>query len=239
VERKFSLLARIWAPAVKASMANVELADVCKSYARQVVLDRASLSVAPGEFVVVMGRSGSGKSTLLKLVGGLDTPDSGSIRHGGRELGAMNDSERTRFRRQTLGFVFQFFNLIPTLTVAENILFPLALNGYSRADAGQRLQELIDELGLGTSGSRFPEELSGGEQQRVAIARALAHRPSLIVADEPTGNLDLETAEQVMQLLTASCRDRGTTLIMATHSREAASFADRIIEIRQGRLTAR
>lgn len=215
-----------------------ELTDVHKSYSGQVVLNGARLAVERGEFVVVVGRSGSGKSTLLKLIGGLDAPDAGRIIHDGRDLGSMNDFERTRFRRQSLGFVFQFFNLIPTLTVAENVELPLTLNRVGRSEIVERTRRLLDELGLPACADKFPDELSGGEQQRVAIARALVHEPTLVVADEPTGNLDLETAEHVLQLLRRSCRERRTTLIMATHSPEAAVLADRVVEIRKGMLGA-
>lgn len=216
--------------------AQIELSAVTKAYGRQVVLDRADLEVSRAEFLVVMGRSGSGKSTLLKLIGGLDTADAGVIRHEGRNLGAMTDAERTLFRRRGVGFVFQFFNLIPTLNVSENVLLPLALNSTAAALADKRVAELLGELGVEHCARRFPEELSGGEQQRVAIARALAHEPALILADEPTGNLDLESARHVLALLSGSCRERGATLIMATHSVEAAEAADRALRIRDGRL---
>ena len=214
----------------------IELSGVGKAYAGQVVLENADLGVRRGESVAVLGRSGSGKSTLLKLVGGLDTPDSGAVVHGGRDLSRMTDDERTRFRREALGFVFQFFNLIPTLTVGENVALPLALNGFGDAAARARIASLLHDLGLGACEARFPEELSGGEQQRVAIARALAHGPSLILADEPTGNLDVETADQVLALLRETCRASGTTLIVATHSRDVVGIADRIFRIRNGRL---
>jgi len=214
----------------------LRLEGVTKSYGKQTVLAGADLSVEPAEFVVVMGRSGSGKSTLLKLVGGLDTPDAGTIRYADRELGALSESERTRFRRQTVGFVFQFFNLIPTLTVTENVTLPLALNGVAPGKAARRVAALLDELGIASGAGRFPEELSGGEQQRVAIARALAHEPALVLADEPTGNLDTDTARHVLGLLVASCRRANAMLVMATHSGEAAAAADRAFEIRAGRL---
>jgi putative ABC transport system ATP-binding protein len=214
----------------------IELRKVRKSYGERNVLDGADLVVGRGEILAIMGRSGSGKSTLLKLVGGIDIPDDGAVLHGGRDMNLMNDRERTRFRRQSLGFVFQFFNLIPTLTVSENIGLPLALNGFRGAAASGRIQELLDDLGLTECADRFPDELSGGEQQRVAIARALAHKPGLIIADEPTGNLDSETADQVSRLLRDTCRRAGTTLIVATHSTEAASIADRVVRIRSGHI---
>jgi putative ABC transport system ATP-binding protein len=216
----------------------IELDAVCKSYGSQVVLDRAAASIAPGEFVAIVGRSGSGKSTLLKLVGGLISPDSGSIRHGDADLAGMSEAELTRFRRRQLGFVFQFFNLVPTLTAAENVQLPLALNGIARSQALQRAAGLLERLGLSSCADRLPDELSGGEQQRVAIARALAHEPSLVITDEPTGNLDIETADEVLGLLVETCRDHAATLIMATHSRDAAARADRILRIVDGGLEA-
>lgn len=208
------------------------------AYGKHAVLDEASAVIDPGEFVAVIGRSGSGKSTLLKLVGGLSRPDSGSILHGEHELSTMTEQELTRFRRSALGFVFQFFNLVPTLTVSENIALPLALNDVPRAQAGARVQTLLGHLGLRDCGERLPDQLSGGEQQRVAIGRALAHEPGLVITDEPTGNLDLDTADEVLELLVQSCRDHAATLIMATHSRSAAARADRILRIVDGKLVS-
>jgi putative ABC transport system ATP-binding protein len=216
----------------------VELDEVSKSYGAQPILERASLTVARGELVVVVGRSGSGKSTLLRLIGGLESPDRGVVRVDGRDLGTMSESDRALLRRTTLGFVFQFFNLLPTLNVGENVELPLALNDVSPTEARARSRALLDELGLAGCADRFPEELSGGEQQRVAIARALAHEPKLVLADEPTGNLDLETAGHVLELLKSSCRRRNATLVVATHSREVAGHADRVVAIRQGRIEA-
>ena len=217
----------------------IQLNDVCKRYGDQVVLDRASLVIGRGQFVVIIGRSGSGKSTLLRLIGALESPDSGEVCFAGRDIGRMSERERAGLRRQTLGFVFQFFNLIPTLTVAENIQLPLALNELPRAEAARRSTELLCELGLPNCGQRFPEELSGGEQQRVAIARAVAHEPALVLADEPTGNLDLETAGRVLELLQTTCRRRGATLVMATHGQEVAGRADRVLTIRDARVEER
>jgi len=216
----------------------IALDSVCKAYGTQAVLDQASATIEPGEFVVVIGRSGSGKSTLLKLIGGLSSPDSGSIRHGQHDLARMSEAELTLFRRRELGFVFQFFNLVPTLTVSENVELPLALNRVNRINATRRAVSLLERLGLGACADRLPDQLSGGEQQRVAIARALAHEPSLVITDEPTGNLDADTADEVLQLLIESCRDHAATLIMATHSREAASRADRVLQIIHGKLEA-
>ena len=219
--------------------AQIELRDVWKSYDRHSVLQGVSLEIASGEFLMVMGRSGSGKSTLLKLIGGLEKPDRGEIRHGHRELAALSEAERARFRRESLGFVFQFFNLIPTLTVAENVSLPLALNGLARLEIELKTGAMLAELGLADCAGRFPEQLSGGEQQRVAIARALIHAPRLVIADEPTGNLDRDTALQVLAVLEQGCRQRGTTLIVATHSREVAAHADRLLGIEQARIVGR
>ena len=214
----------------------IRLVDVSKAYGSNFVIENISLEVAPGEFLVIVGRSGSGKSTLLNLVGGLDRPSSGEVLVSGRSLTELDELELSHLRRERLGFVFQFFNLIPTLTVAENIRLPLALNNVSKTDAVTRAAGLLDELGLADCGERFPEELSGGEQQRVAIARAVAHEPAIVLADEPTGNLDLETARGVLGLLDETCRRRGATLMMATHSREMVGLADRVLTIRSGRL---
>jgi putative ABC transport system ATP-binding protein len=218
------------------SEGRVELVDVAKAYGSQVVLERASVSIAAGSFVVVVGRSGSGKSTLLRLIGGLESPDSGAVRIGRHEYGLLSESARANLRRSAIGFVFQFFNLIPTLTVAENVELPLALNKTPRVDARRQSMELLATLDVATCADRFPEELSGGEQQRVAIARAVIHQPKLVLADEPTGNLDLETARHVLGLLQSTCRRRGATLLMATHSREVGGLADRVLSIRNGRI---
>ena len=214
----------------------VALRDVVKRYGSTVVLDRASLAIGAAEFVVVVGRSGSGKSTLLRLLGGLESPDEGRVVLEGRDVARLDEPERAKLRRRRLGFVFQFFNLLPTLTVRENVRLPLALNGLDGAQAEARVTELLDELGIPDCGDRFPEELSGGEQQRVAIARAVVHEPALVLADEPTGNLDLDTATRVLELLEQSCRRRGATLVMATHGREVIGRADRVLRIHHGRV---
>ena len=211
---------------------HIRLIGVRKSYGDHVVLEACDLNVRPGQFVVVVGRSGSGKSTLLNLIGGLDRPTDGVVELLGQSLAGLSEDELSRVRCRRLGFVFQFFNLIPTLTVAENVRLPMALNGASRAEGVGRADSLLGELGLDGCGDRFPEELSGGEQQRVAIARALSHRPNIVLADEPTGNLDLETAEEVLALLEQTCRRHKATLIMATHSREVLGTADRVFTIR-------
>jgi len=214
----------------------IELDAVCKAYGSQTVLDHTDARIDRGEFLAVIGRSGSGKSTLLKLIGALSAPDSGSIRHGDNELATMSERELTAFRRRELGFVFQFFNLVPTLSVSENIELPLALNRTGRAESTARIAALLEALGLTHCAHRLPDQLSGGEQQRVAIARALAHAPSLVIADEPTGNLDADTADEVLRLLIDSCRAHTASLIIATHSREAAARADRVLRIVNGKL---
>ena len=211
---------------------HIRLIGVKKTYGAHVVLEECDLNIRPGEFVVVVGRSGSGKSTLLNLIGGLDRPTRGTVELLGQSLTAMSEDQLSRVRCRRLGFVFQFFNLIPTLNAAENVRLPMALNGVSRDDGVRHAGALLAELGLGGCGNRFPEELSGGEQQRVAIARALAHEPSIVLADEPTGNLDLETAEEVLALLEQTCRRHNATLVMATHSREVLGTADRVFTIR-------
>ena len=201
------------------------------------VLKGCSLTVPRGEFTAVVGKSGSGKSTLLNLISGIDRPDEGEITIHGRSLTGMEERDRTLFRRREIGFVFQFFNLIPTLTAAENVSLPLELTGSPRDEARERAGELLERVGLGDRLGTFPDRLSGGEQQRVAIARALVHDPLLVLADEPTGNLDEETGEAVLDLLQSLTRRVGKNLIMVTHSLETASGADRIMELRDGCFT--
>jgi putative ABC transport system ATP-binding protein len=207
-----------------------------KRYGAHEVLRAIDLTVAAGEFVVVVGRSGSGKSTLLNLLGGLDQASSGEVLVLGEALSTLSDQALSQLRRSTIGFVFQAFNLIPTLTVAENIALPLALNRSPRAAAAQRLDEVLNELGIAELKQRFPDELSGGEQQRVAIGRAIVHKPRIVLADEPTGNLDLETAQTVVTALDTACRRYGATLVMATHASEVIGRADRIVVIRNAEL---
>ena len=214
----------------------IELKNVSKRYGRQAVLDGANMTVERGQFVAVMGRSGSGKSTLLRLIGGLEAADEGLVRVDGTDLTALTETERARRRRHGLGFVFQSFNLIPTLTVAENVELPLALNDVAPEQARRSRSELLGDLGLADCADRFPEDISGGEQQRVAIARAVIHEPKLVLADEPTGNLDAETAQHVLELLRRTCRERDATLIVASHSTELAAQADRVLTIRTGRI---
>jgi putative ABC transport system ATP-binding protein len=214
----------------------IELNDVSKRYGQQTVLDGANLRVERGQFLAVMGRSGSGKSTLLRLIGGLEAADAGVVRVDGTDLTALTETERARRRRRGLGFVFQSFNLIPTLTVAENVELPLALNDVAADEVRSRSRELLSELGLAACADRFPEDISGGEQQRAAIARAVIHAPKLVLADEPTGNLDAETARHVLELLQRTCGERNATLLVATHSAELAAQAARIVTIRAGRI---
>ena len=216
--------------------AQIRLTAVSKAYGTHAVLEECNLSIQAGEFAVVVGRSGSGKSTLLNLIGGLDRPTVGAVELLGQSLAGLTEDELSRVRRRRLGFVFQFFNLIPTLTVAENVRLPMALNGASKSEGIRRADLLLGELGLEGCGDRFPEELSGGEQQRVAIARALSHKPDIVLADEPTGNLDIETAEEVLALLEQTCRRHRATLVMATHSREVLGAADRVFTIRAARI---
>jgi putative ABC transport system ATP-binding protein len=202
----------------------------------RVVLDNASADFARGEFIALLGRSGSGKSTLLNLVSGIDRPDAGQVWVGPQELTRLSDHERTLFRRRHIGFVFQFFNLIPTLTVMENVTLPLELNGVAVRDARAAAAPLLDAVGLLDRSSASPDKLSGGEQQRVAIARALAGDPMLVLADEPTGNLDETTGESVLALLDRLTRQAGKILLMVTHSAESAAHADRVFQLHAGKL---
>ena len=221
----------------------VELRQISKSYregeAERVVLRDVSLTIAPGEIVVLLGRSGSGKSTLLNVIAGIDRPTAGAVMVDGTDLTGLDEQARTRFRRRHIGFVFQFFNLIPLLTVEENLLLPLDLNNRADAKGVARARELLERVGLGGRGESYPERLSGGEQQRVAIARALIHDPALILADEPTGNLDAETAASVLDLLDTLVREAGRTVVMVTHGREVVGVADRIFAIHRGSLVER
>jgi putative ABC transport system ATP-binding protein len=218
----------------------VELRGVTKAYreggAERVVLRGVDASIRRGELCVLIGRSGSGKSTLLNLIGAIDVPTAGEIVVDGLPLARASEARRTLFRRHHVGFVFQFFNLIPTLTVDENLRLPLELNGRPRDAARARAGALLDEVGLADRGDAFPEQLSGGEQQRVAVARALVHEPLLVLADEPTGNLDLDTGRQVLDLLDRLTRRAGRTMVMATHSPEVVGLADRTFRLQDGRL---
>ncbi|NPD23980.1 ABC transporter ATP-binding protein [Corallococcus exiguus] len=221
----------------------VELRGVTKSYAEgdsvREVLSGTSLALHRGEFVVLLGRSGSGKSTLLNLISGIDQATHGEILVEGRDLGRMPERDRTLLRRERVGFIFQAFNLLPTLTVEENVRLPLELLGRSSAEASARARELLERVGLGTRANSFPDRLSGGEQQRVAVARALAHAPPLLLADEPTGNLDEETGGQVLDLLEGLTRQGNACALIVTHEPAMAERADRVLTMENGRLVER
>jgi putative ABC transport system ATP-binding protein len=213
------------------------LAKVYRSgSALQVVFRALSFVVESGEIVALLGASGSGKTTLLNLISGIDSPDSGSVCLDGVELTALGEPQRTRLRRRRIGFVFQFFNLIPTLTVAENVALPLELLGERDIPARQRAASLLAEVGLDGLQARYPETLSGGEQQRAAIARALVHRPGLLLADEPTGNLDEDSGARIIDLLSTLARSQDTTMLLVTHSSKVARAADRVLQLRHGRV---
>lgn len=204
-----------------------------------VVLNDVSLDVKRGETVALRGRSGSGKSTLLNLVGGIDVPDRGSVAVAGTDITDLDEHARTLFRRRHIGFVYQSFNLVPTLTVADNVRLVLELNRVARSEAQRRIDHLLEAVGLADRADSYPDVLSGGEQQRVAIARALSHRPTVLLADEPTGNLDDATAGVVLALLDELVRKSGGTMLIATHSESVASMCDRVFELHNGRLEKR
>ena len=216
--------------------------DLTKSYyegdVRRAVLQNAHAEFQSGEITAIIGKSGSGKSTLLNLISGIDVPDRGQVWVEGQNLTTLSDHDRTLFRRARIGFVFQFFNLIPTLTVGENVSLPLELNHIPRRRADEKARALLEAVGLLDRWETFPEKLSGGEQQRVALARALVHDPLLILADEPIGNLDEETGAQMMSLLARLTHEQNGTLLMVTHSLEAASYADRVLRLSHGQLVA-
>lgn len=193
-----------------------------------------SLDIARGEFAVIMGPSGSGKSTLLHLIGGLDRPTEGEVLVDGKIISQMADDAVTLFRRARIGLVFQFFNLLPTLTALENVMLPLILDGRADSKSRLRAEALLKRVGLQSRRDHLPEELSGGEMQRLAIARALAFAPPIVLADEPTGNLDSRNGEEVLQLLLQISREEGCTVVMVTHNREAAGYGDRVICLRDG-----
>jgi len=215
----------------------LEVVDVKKSFEQGTedvsVLQSVSISVGRGEIVSITGKSGSGKTTLLDIMGGIQTPDHGSVSIAEVELTSLSEKERTRFRKEHIGMVFQFFNLIPTLTARENIMLPLELN--KRTD-WERVDRLMDELGISHRSDAFPRTLSGGEQQRVAIARALVHSPSVILADEPTGNLDHDHSQRVLEAFRSLCKEQNVALLMGTHADECASISDRVFRIREGTL---
>ena len=206
----------------------LQIRQLGKRYGEAAVFSNVSLDVAPGEFVAIVGESGVGKSTLLNCMAGLDSWDEGTVTFNGEDLGRMNDDQRALLRRRHVGFVFQAFHVLPHLDVAQNVALPLLLLGEPD-DA--RVQALLDAVGLGGLGQRLPQQLSGGQLQRVAIARALVHRPALLLADEPTGNLDPTTAARVMDALVAQTRQHGASLVLVTHSEAAAARADRVLHL--------
>lgn len=219
---------------------HIRLVEVSKAYSQaeapRLVLERASAAFDYGQFVAIRGRSGSGKTTLLNLLAGLDSADEGQIWINGTDVAALAEPERTLFRRQHLGMVFQFFNLIPTLTVLENVVLPAELAGNRSAELAPHALDLLERVGLADRRHESPDRLSGGEQQRVAIARALVQSPAIVIADEPTGNLDRTSGASVLDLLESVTRQAGRTLLVATHSREIARRADRVVTIRQGQI---
>ena len=195
-----------------------------------------SLAVEEGEFLVVMGPSGSGKSTLLHLLGAVDQPSSGEVNLDGQRLADLSDREATLLRRRRVGLVFQFFNLLPTLTAEENIALPLLIDGQQLRDHQERIDQLLDLVGLSERRSHMPDQLSGGEQQRVAIARAMVTEPAILLADEPTGNLDTRIGDEILELLRRACDQRGQTIVMVTHDARAASHGDRILFLKDGQV---
>ncbi len=216
----------------------IRIENLAKSYMeggrQRVVLKDACASLDRGEFVAILGKSGSGKSTLLNLISGIDDVESGKIWVDGRELTGMGERARTLFRREHIGFVFQFFNLIPTLTVWENVVLPLELGGALTAAGRASAEALLNEVGLLDRREAYPDRLSGGEQQRIAIARALVHDPLLVLADEPTGNLDEKTGKTILDLLDRLTRQAGKNMLMVTHSTDAAAYADRVLCLQNG-----
>jgi putative ABC transport system ATP-binding protein len=200
------------------------------------VLDDASIEIARGTVTAIVGRSGSGKSTLLNILSGIDVPDAGSVEIDGRDVTALREPERTLFRRRHIGFVYQFFNLVPTLDVGENVRLVLELNGVRGTGARERAAAMLARVGLADREASAVDTLSGGEQQRVAIARALVHEPQVVLADEPTGNLDDETARAMLPMLLTLAREHGTTLVIVTHDAAVTRSADRVAELRDGRL---
>lgn len=201
-------------------------------------LRNIDLEVGDGEFVVLMGASGSGKSTLLNLIGCIDLPSSGSIELGPHSITSMNEKALTMVRRKEIGYIFQFFHLIPTLSVEENVAFPLSLAGIGARESRQRTRETLEQVGLAHRATHFPNQLSGGEMQRVAIGRAIIHRPQLLLADEPTGNLDSKTGERILELIDSIHTSFRPTIVMATHSEHAASHAGRVVRIADGEIVA-
>lgn len=218
----------------------IETKDLCKSYklgtTELEVLRNIDLTICRGEFVSIMGPSGSGKSTLLYLIGGLDKPTSGNIKIKGKELSLLKDKDESIMRRRDIGFVFQFYNLIPNLNVEENIMLPILLDGKKMKEYRHKLNAILEDVGLSDRRYHTPRELSGGQQQRVSIARALINEPDIILADEPIGNLDTKTGMEIMKLLEKINIEKGKTVVQVTHSKEAAEYGQRIINLRDGKV---
>lgn len=227
-------------PAARRRALTVELSDVVRQYRvgghTVRALNGINLRLRGGQFVSVIGPSGAGKSTLLHLLGALDAPDTGSIRFGGEEIGGLDDAARSVFRHHQVGFVFQFFNLLPTLTLAENIALPLVLAGRAPADARAAARNAADRMGITPRLDAYPAQVSGGEMQRAAIARAIVHGPRVLIADEPTGNLDSANGQTVLHLLQTLNRDLGLTVVLATHAPDIAAGASRVVHMRDGRI---
>ncbi|MGE4072057.1 MAG: ABC transporter ATP-binding protein [Lysobacterales bacterium] len=215
---------------------DINVSGLTRSFGLVPVLDGIDLRIESGLCVALVGRSGAGKSTLLHLLAGIDTPNAGRVCFGDTDLTALTEEQRTSFRRQHLGLVFQSYNLVPTLTALDNLRLPLELNGATARESRIRAAALLDELGLGELAARYADQLSGGQQQRVAVARALVHQPAVLLADEPTGSLDADNASAVMRLLIGACRERGASLVIATHAQEVMGQADRLLRIANGQL---
>ena len=218
----------------------ISIKQVCKTYGRgasaSTVLNKLDLEVAQGERVALVGQSGCGKSTLMNVIAGIDTIDSGTISIAGKQMSGLTETARTLHRREHIGFVYQSFNLIPSLTASENVQLPLQLNKHSTDSAISHATQMLEQVGLADRLDAFPDQLSGGEQQRVAIARAMVHKPALVLADEHTGNLDAETGKQMMDLFTELARTNAQTVLMVTHSLGVASTADRVLQLVDGKL---
>ncbi len=217
---------------------SIKLVDLSKSYdegtGRHVVFNKLNYELGWEKITVIFGRSGSGKSTLLNLISGIDVPDGGSIIINGKNITALSEHDRTLFRRNNIGFIFQFFNLLPTLTLLENLLLPLELKRKIDKEDVLRAEAMLEDVELGGKGKKYPDMLSGGEQQRVAIARALIHEPEIVLADEPTGNLDKETGAGIIELLDKLVRKKRKTMVLATHSRELIGLADSVLSVENG-----
>ena len=221
-------------------MGIIEVKDVCKVFGSKensnTVLDNVSLNIEKGEFVSLMGESGSGKSTLLYLIGGLDKPTSGNIFINGKDINTIKEKELAVLRRKDIGFVFQFYNLVQNLTVEENIMLPVIMDGRKEKDYKERLEEILDIVGLKEKRKSLPNQLSGGQQQRVSIARAIILSPEVILADEPIGNLDSKSGEDVMNLFKTINKEEGITILQVTHSEESAKYGNRIIRLKDGKI---